>query len=101
MVSSNSAPPPSAFRRHRRVEDMSRSGVIFTQEGRWHVNRELSATLSELVQFLRLKGADYPEARALTRMSGAEQEDSADAKNGAADPERSAKEGTALRGSRG
>jgi hypothetical protein len=63
-----------------------RSGLIFAQEGRWHVNGELSATLNEFVQFLRIKGLDYPEAETTNRTRGAKQEDSGDAKDGAADP---------------
>jgi hypothetical protein len=86
LASSNAAPPSYVFRRHLAVEDMIKSGFIFKQEGRWHVDRELNATLNEFVQFLRIKGVDYPEARTTTRTRGAEQEDPADAKDGAADP---------------
>ena len=83
LVSSSAAPPH--FRRHLPVEDMMRSGFIFEQEGRWHVNGELNATLNEFVQFLRIKGVDYPEAGTKTGTRGAEREAPADAKGGAAD----------------
>ena len=83
FISSNATPPPHVFRLRFAVEDMMKSGFIFEREGRWHVNPELSATLNEFVQFLRIKGADYPEVSISARRGGAEQGAPADARKNA------------------
>jgi hypothetical protein len=41
------------------VEDMMNSGFIIERDGRWNVEPELSATLNEFMQFLRIKGVDH------------------------------------------
>ena len=48
------------------VEDMIKSGFIIEREGRWHVEPELSATLNEFMQFLRIKGVDSQAERIRT-----------------------------------
>ena len=67
LMSSTEAPHPQVFRRSFAVEDMMKSGFIFEREGRWYVDPELSATLNEFVQFLRIKGVDYSEVRVSPR----------------------------------
>lgn len=78
VFSSSGAPPQRLFRFGLPIGDMMKAGFIFQQGDEWTVNPDLSATLNEFIQFLRIKGIDYPEVK-FVGGAGAEPDASADA----------------------